>query len=224
MNDKNSVDIELRMIADDGSSVSFNENNTEKEKEQEGESSVYVTQCDKCSRKNICNGDRAIGYLKSRGVEMKNPQVVKIPNIIEYMYEMRAEDGWHSIKRNNDYPACHDCLPISCEVEYENCNKKTIVLQRIGDDENFDVYASSFARSDSTMLFTVENWCNCLFQVMTGNSYRIGAYTEDEIKNAKEIHIKVDCVISDEYSDENATDFRSWLHNAYMPHLLEIVN
>ena len=230
MNEKDTVDIELRMIADNGSNVpvlhsdtiNLNENNIEEE--QEDESPVYITQCDKCSRKDVCNGDRALDYLNSRGVEMKNPQVVKIPNIIEYMNEMRAEDGWHSVKRNNDYPDCHDCLPISFKVDYDDGKTKTVVLQRIEEDEEFNVYASSFARSDSTALFTIENWCNCLFHVMTGSSYRIGAYTKEEIENAKEVHIKVDCVVSDEYSDENATDFRSWLHNAYMPHLLEIVN
>jgi len=111
MNEKDTVDIELKMIADDGSSVPFshidtidsNENNTGQNKEQEDEAPVYVTQCDKCSRKDVCNGDRALYYLKSRGVEMRNPEVVKIPNIIKYMNEMCTEDARGSMTIGLDY-------------------------------------------------------------------------------------------------------------------------
>lgn len=143
--------------------------------------------------------EKEIEYLKSRGTEIKEPN------------EITWENG---LKIFNEMCIINDTI--------KDRMKKVEVIP-IKENEEFDVYTYSKIRSDSTLLFDLENIAKTISHIVFGQTYDKRKYNVEDLFMADKIVYKVGNIICNGYVDENAIDFRKWVHEVFIPYKIEII-
>lgn len=146
---------------------------------------------------------KELDFLHSRGVKLQNHQEFDWQEALKIFKGSLEGEDICTINKNGEI--------------------REIIIDPIQEDDIFDVYTYSKCMSDSTLLFLLENIAIAVSYIYFGYTYDLRKYSNEQMQNSKKIVYKVGKVITSEYLDNEAKDFRNYSHEVFIPYKMEII-